>query len=653
MHHAHRLSPGLPLAASALALLAVPGAAHAQRAGENAVNSADDAFGSAVGLETTGIYSEFDTRGFSPVKAGNVRVEGVYFDPVGVLSGRLRQSTAIRIGFAAEDYPFQAPTGIVDHKFRPFPEKSGTSLAANLMAYGGRILEWDLRLRNKAGSVALTGGLAAADNRFGDGAGMESWGWTLRPIVRLGGAEIAPWVAEGKFFYQEPRVLTVVTGDTVPPLPPQRRYLGQTWARSRFNNISYGVTAKVPLTDTLAFRGGLGHANGDRERYFSEFQVLAPSGNQARHRLIADPAHNIHSTSGEGQLAWRFGSGAWQHRLIAGFRFRDRLTETGGSDAYDFGLVTLGEADREVEPAYRFGPVNTGRVRQSAVMLGYSGKLAGAGLINLGVQKARYRATNREGLSGVVTASRDDPWLYNATLGLDLTPALALYIGTQRGLEDSGTAPDNALNRNEQLPATRTTQYDAGLRWKFHGGQLVLNAFQITKPYFTFDAASLFTEQGDVRHRGLEASLSGHFGKRFNLVAGAVAMQPRVTGAARQAGLHGERPTGTPSLFARLDANYRTDIFGGLTPTASLLYTGPRAVSARPLASLGGKQLMLPGVATIDLGLRQQFKLGKVPMSFRLVVFNVFDAVSWKVAAPNALLVDERRRLNISLAADL
>ena len=40
-----------------------------------------------------------------------------------------------------------------------------------------------------------------------------------------------------------------------------------------------------------------------------------------------------------------------------------------------------------------------------------------------------------------------------------------------------------------------------------------------------------------ARHRGLEASLSGHFGERFNLVAGAVAMQPRVTGAAREAGL--------------------------------------------------------------------------------------------------------------------
>ena len=106
------------------------------------------------------------------------------------------------------------------------------------------------------------------------------------------------------------------------------------------------------------------------------------------------------------------------------------------------------------------------------------------------------------------------------------------------------------------------------------------------------------------------------------------------------------------SLFARIDANYRTDIFGGLTPTASFTYTGSRAVGSRPLASLGDKQLMVPGFATLDLGLRQSFKLGKVPMSFRALALNVFDAASWKVVAPNTLYMEERRRFNLTVTAD-
>lgn len=64
-------------AVASLTWLAWPGTIFAQRAAENAVASAEDAFGTNVGMESTGIYSEADARGFSPVKAGNVRVDGM------------------------------------------------------------------------------------------------------------------------------------------------------------------------------------------------------------------------------------------------------------------------------------------------------------------------------------------------------------------------------------------------------------------------------------------------------------------------------------------------------------------------------------------------------------------------------------------------
>ncbi|RYD91557.1 MAG: TonB-dependent receptor, partial [Sphingomonadales bacterium] len=220
-------------------------------------------------------------------------------------------------------------------------------------------------------------------------------------------------------------------------------------------------------------------------------------------------------------------------------------------------------------------------------------------------------------------------------------------------LEDSGAAPENAANRNAQLPATRSTQYEGGVRWRFAGGQMVVNAFEISKPYFAFDAANVFSEIGKVRHRGIEASLSGTFFQRLSLVAGATAIQARVSGLARDTGLVGKRPTGVPSSYARLDANYRTDIFGGLTPTATVTYTGKRAVGARPLAVLGGSQLSLPGSTIVDIGLRQVFKIGNTPASFRAVVNNVFDKQTWRVVAPNTLYIEERSRFMLVLTADL
>ena len=47
---------------------------------ENVTTESEDAFGRSIGNESIGIYNEGDVRGFSPIEAGNVRIEGLYFD---------------------------------------------------------------------------------------------------------------------------------------------------------------------------------------------------------------------------------------------------------------------------------------------------------------------------------------------------------------------------------------------------------------------------------------------------------------------------------------------------------------------------------------------------------------------------------------------
>ena len=70
----------------------------AQHVADNAVVSADDAFGATLGLETTGIYDPGNVRGFSPQAAGNTRIEGLYFDQQGSLSS-CRLSEGMDPGF--------------------------------------------------------------------------------------------------------------------------------------------------------------------------------------------------------------------------------------------------------------------------------------------------------------------------------------------------------------------------------------------------------------------------------------------------------------------------------------------------------------------------------------------------------------------------
>lgn len=111
------LTTGLAVALAAIALAAPP-AALAQRAEENVTTGSEDAFGRSIGNESIGIYNEGDVRGFSPIEAGNVRIEGLYFDRIGSLTSRLIEGSTIRVGVASQSYPFPSPTGIVDYDLR-------------------------------------------------------------------------------------------------------------------------------------------------------------------------------------------------------------------------------------------------------------------------------------------------------------------------------------------------------------------------------------------------------------------------------------------------------------------------------------------------------------------------------------------------------
>src|SRR3954467_6851401 len=116
----------------------VCGPAQAQRAGENPLAAARDAFGTTVGTESIGLYTARDVRGFDPVQASNVRLEGLYFDrqappPNEIFNSRMVTGSSIKVGLTAQSYPFPSPTGIADVTLRIPGDKA---LASVFTGYG-------------------------------------------------------------------------------------------------------------------------------------------------------------------------------------------------------------------------------------------------------------------------------------------------------------------------------------------------------------------------------------------------------------------------------------------------------------------------------------------------------------------------------------
>ncbi len=99
--------------------LALASPARAQRAADNAVTAASDAFGTVIGNQTIGLYSPTNARGFNPTQAENVRIEGLYFDQQSSSSDpALFTGSNMRVGISAQSYAFPSPSGIADLKLR-------------------------------------------------------------------------------------------------------------------------------------------------------------------------------------------------------------------------------------------------------------------------------------------------------------------------------------------------------------------------------------------------------------------------------------------------------------------------------------------------------------------------------------------------------
>jgi len=137
--------------------------AYAQRAADNAVTAASDAFGTVVGTQTIGLYSPTNARGFSPAQAENIRIQGLYFDQQTSSSDPyLFSGTDMRVGIAAQSYAFPSPSGIADLRLRIPGDTPGASVVLVRGPLSGWSAEIDARYPIPTQSLSVGLNIAAA-----------------------------------------------------------------------------------------------------------------------------------------------------------------------------------------------------------------------------------------------------------------------------------------------------------------------------------------------------------------------------------------------------------------------------------------------------------------------------------------------------------
>jgi iron complex outermembrane recepter protein len=645
-------------ASAAALLLASATPALAQRANENVVTAAGDAFGTSVGKETIGLYGADNVRGFSPITAGNIRVEGLAVTEHGGFTQRVVSGSAIRVGLTAQSYPFPAPTGIADYSLRNSGNETVLSAVLSLSANRGVALEIDAQLPIIGDRLSVAAGFSY---RFEENFPGED-GHPGEDAHQLQGGGVLRWrpsdAVEVKSFYGRTKFIDDRTIGQIftsgPFLPPkiERRFFGLDWALNQVERQFYGAVGTAELSDRWQVRAGLFRWENKGSNLTELYRNVQADGS-AQRQIVATKDQTQASVSGELRSSYSVMEGERRHTLHLAARGRDTKRAFGGADVRNLGSAVIGSRNDAPEPDFAFKPLSQEDVRQITGGIGYELRWLKVGELSLGLQKTDYERNSRTpGLPTLTT--EDSPWLFNGTGALHLTNKLVAYAGYTSGLEESAAAPADAVNRNSAPPALRTSQRDAGIRYAILPRlSFVAGLFDVRKPYFNLDSDRVYRNLGTVRHRGIELSLAGQPIEGLSVVAGAVLLDADVSGEAVDLGIIGPKPVGTTGRTIRANFDYRLPFFDPLSVDLGITHLGGRIASAREFAELGDRQLTTEAQTTVDIGARYRFNAGAAPATLRAQVTNLFDMYAWNVGANASFRFSDTRRFLLSLAVDI
>jgi iron complex outermembrane recepter protein len=606
--------------------------AHAQHASDDPVASANDAFGLTLGLESIGLYGPGNVRGFSPQVAGNVRIDGLYFDQQGALSNRVIEGSTIRIGISEIGYAFPAPTGIVDYDLRhPGDGTPSATVVASAGPFEARGISVDgnVPLASSQLQVPIGAGYQLSTqtpyvSNPGYTSTVISFGATpqWKPNDWLNLRAIFDWTQT-----TDAKTLPVVftAGDYLPP-DIERGYYGQNWAEGRSLSENYGGIVVARMSQHWSFSAGIFRSISDSPVSFSDLYLNTLPDGSAEHLVVGYPDQSVSSTSGEARLTGHFSQGSWTHDIVFLTRGRDTLALYGGSDVVDVGSALISQDVQVTEPAFSYTSRTNDRTELWSAGFAYRGQWQGRGEFALGLQQESYdKAVTPPGSTELRLTEK--PLRAYGTAALALSDRATAYAGYTQGLEDSGVVPSNAENRGAILPAARTWQIDSGIRYLLMPTvKLIAGVFEIEKPYFNLDTNNVDRALGLQRATGIELSLSGEIVSHLNVTAAALLGEVRIIGPNLAAEGVGDIAFGQPRSQFAIYADYKLPKWPAFSTDIALVHDSSVPASVNDAVQVQAQTVL-------NVGARYRFKVLGAPATLRVQLQNATNYNFWFVAS--------------------
>ena len=612
------------------------------------------------------VYNNLSIRGIAVDNRANYRLNGS-LPIINLIDLPIEDKDRVEAlkGASALYYGFTTPSGIINLTMkRPTPETylsvegfgSDQGTAAGHIDFGDTWGMFGARLNAVYGRVD-----SGIDNTAGSRA-LFAGAFDFKPIdgltISLDAEYLYKNVVEpGVFRFltpPKPTVNNLYPAIQLPPLLDPATNFGPDWAVSHARESNVLLHTNYRITQAWSATVDVGDSYLLRDRRFNTLNPTNYATGDGQLSIGLQEQH-YENKNARAEIAGTFYSGPLVHEVIFGFSENVKNQFSPPSVAALCPGATL--TAKPVTCAQNFyNPVPIPYTPMPSSFVADTTRIKDVGYYAFdrltvidwldvlgGVRYSDYTESDVTTNTNTFAAT---PLSYSYGFVLKPRPWASLYGTFIQGLETTPGAPITANNYGEQLPATESTQREAGIKVEPRKGLLVQAAYFAINRASTFtNAQNFYVQDGRAEYKGEELSVTGEMTHDLSIYGSALFLQAeQVNGAPTTVVTSKGVTTVTPTSNGRQIENvpkrqfsiageYRLSrLFTGLSVTAGAYYTGPRAINQLNSA-------FVPGYTLLDAGAAYSTLWGGHPLMFRLNGENITRRRYW--ASTGALILSE------------
>jgi len=575
-------------------------------------------------------------------------------------------------GANALQYGVASPAGIINMITKRAGENDVTSASAAATSFG------------------QFGGTLDVGRRFGDdrelGVRINASATSLENGVRgLGGdGEFASagvdyrydrLTVQGDFEYYRKHVpeqagislLDPVNGVVpITPVPDPRNLLSGQWAIYTPETTNAQMRADYLLDENLKVVGEVGRSYSDRSRFTTRiggYNIDTGAGGVVR---VSTVTQNYRNTFGMLELQSAFSTWALAHELTFGGSVTDRRAETP-LNRKEF---ILPQQQNIYDPVVLDPPVFKGSPTALPLQISRDGGVyvydtisfhPRAPRLMFGLRYTEDYENNGKAYDPVtcIKCGPNTSWIALPSFGAlwEVIPGLTLFGSYMEGLEAGGTAPANAFNANEILPAQVSKQKEVGFRTSyFRGINASVSLFEIDKANAVTDPnpnaycggnPACYVNSGQINYKGLEATVNAQLTRLFTVDVGWQWL--RAVQNSPDPKFNGLAPENTPRSIGNVRLGFRVPGVSGLTLSAGASGVTSRYVNFQQQGTIPGYVLYSAGaswvIADRMLNVRR--------LTFLLNVDNLANLRYWNSVQTGTYGIGMDRTIKMTMKMDI